>query len=256
VEVLTSCTNPDAAHIQPAMSEKKVALVTGANKGLGLEIARQLGKQGFTVVMGAREAKAEPAAKALKAEGVDARSLKLDVTNAEDIAALPAYFEKNFGRLDVLINNAGVLLDGGGSGTSSPEKLRATYETNVIAPYAITQALLPLIKKSPAGRIVNHSSVLGSLEMNASEKLGGFNAPGYNSSKAALNMLTVLAANELKGTNVKINAAHPGWVKTDMGGAGAQLEIEDGAKTAVELATLPADGPTGGYFHLGKRLPW
>jgi NAD(P)-dependent dehydrogenase (short-subunit alcohol dehydrogenase family) len=126
----------------------------------------------------------------------------------------------------------------------------------VIAPFAITQALLPLLKKSPAGRIVNHSSILGSLDFNSSGNAASFAAPAYNSSKAALNMITVLAAQDLKDTNVKINAAHPGWVKTEMGGEGAQLEIEDGAKTAVELATLPADGPTGGYFHMGKPIPW
>jgi NAD(P)-dependent dehydrogenase (short-subunit alcohol dehydrogenase family) len=236
------------------MSDKRVALITGANKGIGFEIARQLGKQGLTVVLGARESKADSAAGKLKAEGIDAHAVKLDVTNAQDVAALPAYFEKNFGRLDVLVNNAGVMLDFPGPVTA--ETLRSTYETNVIAPFSITQALLPLLKKSPAGRVVNHSSILGSLETNASEKVGEFRAPAYNSSKAALNMITVLTALDLKGTSVKVNAAHPGWVKTDMGGAGAQLEIEDGAKTAVELATLPADGPTGGYFHMGQRLPW
>jgi NAD(P)-dependent dehydrogenase (short-subunit alcohol dehydrogenase family) len=167
---------------------------------------------------------------------------------------LPEYFEKKFGGLDVLINNAGVLLDFPGPVTGAI--LRSTYETNVIAPFTITQTLLPLLKKSPAGRVVNQSSILGSLEFNASEQAGDFRGPAYNSSKAALNMITVLAALDLKGTNVKVNAAHPGWVKTDMGGAGAPLEIEDGAKTAVELATLPADGPTGGYFHMGKSLPW
>ena len=112
------------------------------------------------------------------------------------------------------------------------------------------------MKKSPAGRIVNHSSILGSLDFNASGNASQFAAPAYNSSKAALNMITVLTAQDLKDTKVKINAAHPGWVKTEMGGEGAQLEIEDGAKTAVELATLPADGPTGGYFHMGKPIPW
>jgi NAD(P)-dependent dehydrogenase (short-subunit alcohol dehydrogenase family) len=236
------------------MSEKRVALITGANKGIGFEIARQLGKQGFIVVLGARESKADAAAAKLKAEGIDAYPVKLDVTSPGDVAALPEYFEKKFGGLDVLINNAGVLLDFPGPVTGAI--LRSTYETNVIAPFTITQTLLPLLKKSPAGRVVNQSSILGSLEFNASEQAGDFRGPAYNSSKAALNMITVLAALDLKGTNVKVNAAHPGWVKTDMGGAGAPLEIEDGAKTAVELATLPADGPTGGYFHMGKSLPW
>ena len=138
-----------------------MALVTGANKGLGLEIARQLGKQGITVVLGARGDKAKKAAETLKAEGIDAHPLQLEVTNASDVAALPGYFENKFGRLDILVNNAGVNLDPEGN---SVDVLRRTYEVNVFAPHAITQALLPLLKKSPAGRVVNQSSVLGSLE--------------------------------------------------------------------------------------------
>jgi len=135
------------------MNRNKVALITGANKGLGLEIARQLGQKGVTVVLGARDdAKAKAAADELKAEGVDAHWVKLDVTNASDVEALPAFFESKFGRLDILVNNAGVALDFGGL---TRETFRQTYETNVIAPYFIAQALLPLLKASPAGRIVN-----------------------------------------------------------------------------------------------------
>lgn len=236
------------------MSTNKVALITGANKGLGLEIARQLGQQGITVVLSARdEAKGQAAAATLKAEGIDAHSVKLDVTKAEDIAALPAYFEKNFSRLDILINNAGISLDK--AGQTDPDAFRQTYETNVIAPWFIAQALLPLLQEAPAGRIVNHSSILGSLTILSTEMRDAI-LPAYNSSKAALNMLTVQLANAVRNTRVKVNAGHPGWVKTDMGGDNAPLEIVDGAKTAVALALLPDDGPTGGYFHLGKTLPW
>jgi len=238
------------------MHKNKVALITGANKGLGFEIARQLGQQGVTVVLGARDnAKAEEVAKELKAEGVDAHAVKLDVTREADVAGLPAFFESKFGRLDILVNNAGVMSDFGGI---TRDTFRQTYETNVIAPYFITQALLPLLKAGPAGRIVNHSSIMGSMTV-----MGDPNSispewavPAYCSSKAALNMLTVTTARALEGTNVKVNSAHPGWVKTDMGTDQAPMEIVDGAKTAVALALLPDGGPTGGFFHMGENLPW
>ena len=236
--------------------ENEVALITGANKGLGLEIARQLAATGITVVIGARDlAKGEAAANTLKGEGHDAHFVRLDVTNEVDIAALPAYFSNNFGRLDILVNNAGVMLDGSGV---TAQVLRDTYEANVVAPYLITQALLPLIQAAPAGRIVNQSSILGSLTVVGQPDTVGADWLGaaYTSSKAALNMLTVVQSRKLAGTRVKVNAAHPGWVKTDMGGEGASLEIADGAKTAVALALLGDDGETGGFFHAGERLPW
>jgi NAD(P)-dependent dehydrogenase (short-subunit alcohol dehydrogenase family) len=237
------------------MAEKTVALITGANKGLGFEIARQLGAKGLTVELGARdEAKAKAAADELRAEGFDAHPVRLDVTNAADIARLPNFFEQKFGRLDVLVNNAGIAPEQNGG--SRLENLRKTYETNVFGAFAVTEALLPLIKASPAGRIVNQSSILGSLATISSGQAGNWTTPGYTSSKAALNMLTVVAAYELKDTNIKVNAAHPGWVRTDMGGQQAPLDVTEGAKTAVELATLPGDGPTGAYIHLGKTLPW
>jgi len=235
-------------------SSNKVALITGANKGLGLEIARQIGRQGITVVLGSRDpSRGESAAQSLKAEGIDAYTVKLEVTNADDIAALPAHFEQKFGRLDILINNAGVITEREGA---TPEALRQTYEANVIAPFALTQTLLPLLRAATAGRIVNQSSALGSLTLNASGDLPAiWMLPAYNSSKAALNMLTVIQAAHLKDTNLKVNAAHPGSVKTDMNTQG-DLTVEEGAKTAVMLATLPEDGPTGGFFHLGETLPW
>jgi NAD(P)-dependent dehydrogenase (short-subunit alcohol dehydrogenase family) len=232
----------------------KVALITGANKGLGLEIARQLGKQGLAVVLAARQGKADAPAAELRSQGLDARAVELDVTNAANIAALPAFLEEQFGRLDVLVNNAGVQLDTGFD--VSPDTLRQTYEANVIGPYAITQALLPLLRQAPAGRIVNQSSILGSLTAISQGQGGSWATPGYTSSKAALNMLTVVLAQHLAGTTIKVNAAHPGWVQTDLGGAEAPLSVAEGAQTAVRLALLPADGPTGGYFHDAEQLAW
>jgi len=237
------------------MSKSKVALVTGANKGLGFEIARQLGQMGITVVVGARTLeKARAATEILVSEGLDAHPVKLDVTNPKDIKALPGFLADAFGQLDILVNNAGVNHDFEGDVTG--ETLRRTYEANVIGPYEVTQALLPFLKASPAGRIVNQSSILGSLTQISSGQAGAWATAGYCSSKAALNMLTVVAAMQLKETRVKVNSAHPGWVKTDMGGKDAQLEVSEGAKTAVRLATLPDDGPTGGYFHMEKTIPW
>ncbi|WP_375416511.1 SDR family oxidoreductase [uncultured Hymenobacter sp.] len=238
-------------------TDKKVALITGANKGLGLEIARQLGQQGISVVLGARQGKAEAAAAELRQAGLDAYAVNLDVTSAADIAALPPFLEEKFGRLDILVNNAGVQHDfDQENGEVSVDSLRQTYETNVFGPYAITQAVLPLLKKSPAGRVVNHSSILGSISAISSGQGGTWATPGYTSSKAALNMLTAVAAQQLANTNVKVNAAHPGWVATDLGGPGAPLSPAEGARTAVRLALLPAEGPTGGYFHQEETLPW
>jgi NAD(P)-dependent dehydrogenase (short-subunit alcohol dehydrogenase family) len=249
------------------MSQKKVALVTGANKGLGLEIARQLLAKGITVVLGARTlAKAEEAAASLKSP--DAHAVQIDVTSATDIAALPEFFKEKFGQLDILVNNAGVnfeqVSDPSAGRPFSPafegeitgDTLLRTYQANVIGPFEISRVLLPLLKESSAGRIVNQSSILGSLATIKGGYGGAFATPGYCSSKAALNMLTVILALQLKDTRVKVNAAHPGWVKTDMGGSSAQLDVKEGAKTAVDLALLPDDGPTGGFVHLGKTLPW
>jgi NAD(P)-dependent dehydrogenase (short-subunit alcohol dehydrogenase family) len=237
------------------MTSKKVALVTGANKGLGLEIAKQLAEKGILVVIGARDAaKASEAANKLRAQGLDVDSVKIDVTKAEDIAKLPEFLKSKFGRLDILVNNAGASPAGR---EETVDLMREIYETNVFGQYAVTQALLPLLKASPAGRIVNQSSILGSLSFISGGQAGdNWAKPSYTSSKAALNMLTVVQAAQLKDTNVKVNSAHPGWVKTDMGGGNAPLEIPEGAKTAVMLATLPDEGPTGTYTHLGQTLPW
>jgi NAD(P)-dependent dehydrogenase (short-subunit alcohol dehydrogenase family) len=246
------------------MSEqtKKVALISGANKGIGFETARQLGKQGLTILLGARDlAKGEAAAAELKKEGIDARAVKLDVVNAADVKAVAEKIEREFGKLDVLVNNAGVSFESFGSNEPSKtplDVLRKTLETNFFAVVELTQTLLPLVRKSAAGRIVNVSSILGSLSLQATEgsPIYDFKAFAYDTSKAALNSFTIHLAHELKGTKIKVNSAHPGWVKTDMGTDAAPMEIVDGAKTEVELAMLAADGPTGGYFHLGETLPW
>src|ERR1035437_2076812 len=240
----------------------KVALITGANKGIGLETARQLGKLGVTILVGARDlAKGDEAAGVLRGVGVDARAIKLDVANEADRAAAAKYIEKEFGRLDILINNAGVMLDprtGNATSTTPAELLYETFETNFFAVVELTQTLLPLLRKSEAGRIVNLSSILASLTLHATKGSPIYNSKtfAYDASKSALNSFTIHLAHELRGTKIKVNSAHPGWVKTEMGGDGAQLEIGDGAKTSVQLATLPEDGPTGGYFHMGEALPW
>jgi NAD(P)-dependent dehydrogenase (short-subunit alcohol dehydrogenase family) len=241
---------------------KKIALITGANKGIGLETARQLGKLGITVLVGARDqAKGEAAVAELKKDGVDARAVKLDVDNSSDYAAVAKLIEKDYGRLDILINNAGIMLDGrkGNETTkTSQDVLRKTFNTNFFAVVGLTQALLPLLKKSVGGRIVNLSSILGSNTLHATPGSFIYDAKtfAYDASKAALNSFTIHLAHELKDTKIKVNSAHPGWVKTEMGGEGAQLDVETGAKTSVELATLQDSGPNGAYVHLGKPLPW
>jgi NAD(P)-dependent dehydrogenase (short-subunit alcohol dehydrogenase family) len=241
---------------------KKIALITGANKGLGFEMARQLGQAGVRVLLAARDPqKGEAAAAKLRGEGLDAQFLKLDVTDKRDRAAASAFLEEKFGRLDILINNAGVSAEPLGTGkvsTTTEDAIRRTFDTNFYAPVALTQALLPLLAKSDAGRIVNMSSILGSqtLQADPASPIYNFKSLSYDASKAALNSFTIHLAHELKDTKIKVNSAHPGWVKTDMGTDAAPMEIPEGAKTGVELALVGDDGPTGGFFHLGKPLPW
>jgi NAD(P)-dependent dehydrogenase (short-subunit alcohol dehydrogenase family) len=242
---------------------KQVALITGANKGIGFETARQLGKMGIIVILGSRDAaRGDAAAAKLRAEEIDARSLELDVTEPKDREAAVKFLQENFGKLDILVNNAGIAEEGGwGKNTTSSTSagaLKKTFETNLFAPVALTQALLPLIRKSPAGRIVNLSSILASNTLHSDPKSPIYNSKAfaYDASKAALNAFTIHLAHELQGTHIKVNSAHPGWVKTDMGTDAAPMEIVDGAKTSVALATLPQDGPNGAFIHLGKTLPW
>ncbi len=234
---------------------KKIALVTGGNTGIGFEIARQLAEQKITVVIGARDPeKGKAVASKLSSLGLDVHFVKLDVINPDDVATLPAYFQKEFGGLDILVNNAGIWPDKGQATTV--DSLKATFEVNVFAPFAITEALLPLLKASPAGRIVNHSSGLGSLERLSKQVPTERLSLAYSSSKAALNAITVITARKLGDTKIKVNAAHPGWIKTKLGGSAATFEPEFGARTAVRLATLPDAGPTAGFFHLEETLPW
>jgi NAD(P)-dependent dehydrogenase (short-subunit alcohol dehydrogenase family) len=239
----------------------KIVLVTGANKGIGLETARQLGQLGMTVIVGSRDAaKGEAAAAQLRGEGLQAEALAIDVTSVESVAAAAKAVEAKHGKLDVLVNNAGIALDFGVSPAEiTEETLRATFETNVYGPFRVTRAFLPLLRKAGNARVVNLSSILGSIGLAsdpAHPEYSTFKGMAYQTSKAALNMMSVAMGNELKAEGIKVNAAHPGWVKTEMGGEGAMMEIVDGAKTSVMLATLPDDGPTSGYFHMGKRLPW
>lgn len=245
-----------------ASKTAKVALITGANKGIGLETARQLGALGITVLLGVRNLKkGEAAAAELKAKGIDARAIQLDVVDPNQVDAAAVTIGSEFGHLDILVNNAGIASETMGTNstlTTSEETLRKTFQTNFFAVVELTQAMLPLLKKSPAGRIVNVSSILGSLQLHATEgsPIYGAKMFAYDASKTALNAFTIHLAHALEDTKIKVNSAHPGWVKTDLGGEGAMMEIVDGAKTSVRLATLPEDGPTGGYFHLDEALPW
>ena len=244
---------------------KKIALITGASKGLGFETALQLGKKGFTVIVTARtQHKSDEAVTKLKTKDIDALGVQLDVNNSKDITNLVSFLTERFGKLDVLVNNAGVQLDfpgfmpGNSTETISMEILKQTFETNFFAPIALTQKLLPLLKKSDAGRIVNVSSIMGSLALHADagSPIYGIKLLAYNSSKTALNQFTLHLAEALKDTLIKVNSAHPGWVKTDLGGEYAPMSIEDGVKTIVDLSMLDVNGKTGAFIHLGESLPW
>ena len=235
----------------------KIALITGANKGLGFETARQLGQKEFTVLVGARDAKrGEEAAKTLRGEGLDAQFILLDPTDVATVAAAVREVEAKFGVLDVLINNAGMMLpaDFGDPLQVPLDSLRQTFDINVFGTHAVTQAFWPLLNKSPAARLVNQSSSLGSLTLqsNGSQPVQPFS---YDASKAAINMMTIDYAKAWNGTPHRANAAHPGNVKTDANPHG-EIGVQEGAKTGVMLATLDEDGPNGGFFHLGESVPW
>jgi NAD(P)-dependent dehydrogenase (short-subunit alcohol dehydrogenase family) len=246
------------------MKTQKIALITGANRGIGFETAKQLGEQGVTVVLAARQlSAATEAANELKQQGIDAYGIQLDVTNVDERKAAAKYVEEKFGKLDILINNAGVgpkdwsMFEKTISGTTY-EEFEYVFNTNLFSLVAITNELLPLIKKSDAGRIVNLSSILGSLTIHSlkDSPIAPMKTLSYNASKAALNMYTNHLALELEGTGIKVNSAHPGWVKTELGTDAADMEITDGAKTSVALALIGEDGPNGRFIHLGEELPW
>jgi NAD(P)-dependent dehydrogenase (short-subunit alcohol dehydrogenase family) len=251
---------------------QNIAFITGGNRGIGYQTALELGRSNagngsqVKVVIGSRDqAHGEQAAAKLRAAGVDAESIRFDVTKTADHQSAYDYFNSKYGRLDILVNNAGIaggsIPPSGADHTASAvpmDLLRRVFETNFFSVVALTQTLLPLIRKSPAGRIVNLASILGSLTLHTTpgSPIYDFKSFAYDASKTALNAFTVHLAYELRATSIKVNSAHPGWVKTNMGGPDATMELSDGAKTSLALATLAADGPSGGFFHMGKPLPW
>lgn len=235
---------------------EQIALVTGANRGLGFETCRQLAQQGIHVILSSRDAaKGQAAVEKLKAEGLTVSYHPLDVANSESIKRLAQFIQKQFGHLEILVNNAGIFIDpqdsaAGSIFQASLDTLRTTYETNVYGPLQLCQALIPLMQLQGYGRVVNISSGMGQL----SDMNGG--SPGYRLSKTALNVLTRIFTDELKGMNILVNSVCPGWVRTDMGGPNAHLSIEKGVNTVVWLATLPDGSPTGLFFRDRQQIPW
>jgi len=245
------------------MTHSKIALITGANRGLGLETAKQLAQQVDTVIVtGRNQQQLDKVAQDWSGTPAQIRTLLLDVEDQASIERAVKTIDQDYGKLDILINNAAVSIEGGWfnntSQNISQEVLAKTFNVNLFAVVAVTQGFLPLIKKSPAGRIVNVSSILGSLHAQADEnaEVAPIKTLAYNASKAALNSFTIHLAAALKDTLVKVNSAHPGWVKTDMGTDAAPMVVEDGAKTMVGLALLDAKGPSGGFFHMGEVMAW
>ncbi len=238
----------------------KIALITGANKGIGYELARQLGKEGITVLVGARNAElGGVAAGKLAAYGADAHFIELDVTQTETIAKAAQAIRERYGRLDILVNNAGIIdkADGPPS-TADPEAVRRILDVNFFGVLAVTQAMLPLVRNSTAGRIVMLSSGLGSLTWNADPAwpFAAIKMLGYNGSKAILNMLTVQLAWELRDTPIKVNTVNPGYTATDLNGHSGTQTLEEGAAEAFRQALAPAGAPTGGFFETGGVAPW
>ncbi len=244
-------------------ANQKITLVTGANKGIGLETVRQLARDhGHTVLLGARDrTRGEEAAAKLRADGLDVQFLALDPTDEASVTAAAKEVATRFGRLDVLVNNAGtgVKADYGSQPSDSPlAAFEETYAINVFGLARVTQAFWPLLEKSAGARLVNVSSGLGSLALHADFAHGPFNdlkPIAYDSSKAAVNMMTVHYAHQWQNTPHRANTIHPGSVKTDLNEHG-ELTVEEGAKTSVELATIGSDGPNGTFSHLGQPLPW
>ncbi|MEO8972011.1 MAG: SDR family oxidoreductase [Ktedonobacteraceae bacterium] len=241
---------------------KKIALITGANKGIGFEIARQLGTQGMIILAGTRnQVRGDEAVKSFQSEGIEAIAVHLDVTDQATIDSAASFISDTYGKLDILVNNAGISL---GEGHAPPSELaievyRAMYETNVFGVFATTKAMLPLLRRSDAGRIVNMSSTMGSLGLNSDpNSIHGQMPPllAYNSSKTAVNALTVFFANELRNTNIKVNSVSPGYVATDLNNHSGFLTPQQGAKIPVMFATLPDDGPTGGFFDENGVIAW
>jgi NAD(P)-dependent dehydrogenase (short-subunit alcohol dehydrogenase family) len=238
------------------MAETHIALVTGGNRGIGLEIVKQLSRAGLMAVLGSRDVgKGREAAAKLASEGLEPPAVALDVNDEASIRAAIEEVISLFGRIDVLVNNAGVLKEGQSPDASkvldlSPELAMETYRTNTLGPLRMIQAVVPIMQKGGYGRVVNLSSGAGQL----SDMRAGY--PAYRMSKAALNALTRVTAAELGPSPIKVNAMCPGWVRTDMGGPNATRSVEQGAETAVWLATLPDTGPTGGFFRDKAPIAW
>ncbi|RYX85738.1 SDR family oxidoreductase [bacterium] len=238
----------------------KIALISGANRGLGLETARQLGRDhGFTVLLGARdEAKGVAAQDELRGEGLDAHFIALDVTDEDSVAKAARFIGQEYGLLDVLVNNAGIMLEHSFKvGGVDLETWKQTFDVNVFGAVALTNATLPLLEKSDEPRVVNLSAILGSLTEISKPQMKTWIRASYSASKAALNAYTIALAQEKSADpKWKINAAHPGWAKTDMGGPQALMSAAQGVKTVVQLATLGKEGPSGGFFHVSKTINW
>ncbi len=248
-----------------SFAPNKIALVTGATRGIGLETVRQLAAAGVHTLLAGRDlSKAAEAASKLQAEGLPVEGIALDVTDAGSLAAAVKTVGETHGRLDILVNNAGILIDDASKKVSeqSLEAWRTTFDTNVFGLIAVTQGFLPLLRKSSAGRIVNVSSAMGSVTLHSdpSSFLYDSKVPAYSVSKSAVNAWTVQLAYELKDSAIKVNTIHPGYVKTDMnnveGEQRGELDVPDGARTSVRLALIDNDGPNGGFFYLDQVLPW
>jgi NAD(P)-dependent dehydrogenase (short-subunit alcohol dehydrogenase family) len=240
-----------------------IALITGANKGIGLETARQLAQQGIHVLIGARDTnKGEAAATALRAAGLQADFIPLEVSSEQSIKQAAQIVSDRYGKLDILINNAGIHPEYPQGIFSfeqmSLELITEIYQTNVFGPFLMIREFLPLLRQSAAGRIVNTSSSVGSLtqQSDLQSPYHPINTAGYNSSKTALNALTVQLAKQLANTSIKVNSACPGWVQTDMGTEAAPRTVSEGAKIIVQLATLPDHGPNGGFFDENGAIAW
>jgi NAD(P)-dependent dehydrogenase (short-subunit alcohol dehydrogenase family) len=242
-------------------STPRVALVTGATRGIGLETARQLAEAGVHTLLAGRDRnKAVAAALELQSRGLPVEAIALDVTDAGSITLAVAEVARRYGRLDILVNNAGILVDDPALKVSgqSLATWRSTFDTNVFGLIAVTQAFLPLLRRSPAGRIVNVSSLLGSLALHSdpASPIYDFKVPAYNVSKSAVNAWTVQLAWELRDSNIKVNTVHPGYVRTDMNAGAGDIDATEGARTSVRLSLIDPSGPTGGYFYLDQALPW
>ena len=236
-----------------ATMDKRLAVVTGGNRGIGYEICRQLARKGLRVLLTSRDAeKGRAAQKKLEKEGLDVLHHQLDVANPASVALLAGYIDSEYARVDVLVNNAGISVDKRSTSVlrEKEETFRVTLETNFYGALRMCQALVPLMQKNHYGRVVNLSSGLGQLDDM------GDGTPAYRVSKTALNALTRMVAKAVEGDNILVNSMCPGWVRTDMGGAGAPRSVEQGADTAVWLAMLPHDGPSGGLFRDKKPIPW